>query len=81
MADMFKQLKLMNIIKNLVEDKFSNELVVRQDGFRIIIYPRNLEELTEIIRENVSKEKNLVFEYERERKLVEKELELEMEGY
>jgi len=78
---MFKQLKLMNIIKNLVEDKFSNELVVRQDGFRIIIYPRNLEELTEIIRENVSKEKNLVFEYERERKLVEKELELEMEGY
>ncbi len=86
-----RQLKIIKTIKQLAEDKFSKDIVVEQYGFGIIIVPRDLEELKEIIKEHLEKEKNLVFEYEklehweREKEHVEqekeRELELEMEGY
>ena len=70
-----RQLKVINTIKQLAEDKFSDDVIVEQYGFGILIIPRNLEDLEEFIKERVKKERGLIFEYERpERREIEKKL-------
>lgn len=78
--NVLKQIKIVDLLKMLVEEKFNQDLIVSQYGFSIIISPRNVDEIKEIIRELAEAEKEeLILEFEKQREFKEMELEQELE--
>jgi len=77
-SSVLRQIKVLNLIKRLAEEEFSDDLTVEQYGLTLVITPRNLEELKEVIKELASRER-FVVEFERERREIEEEFEPERE--
>ena len=77
-SSVLRQIKVLNLIKRLAEEEFSDDLTVEQYGLTLVITPRNLEELKEVIKELASRER-FVIEFERERREIEEEFEPERE--
>jgi len=77
-SSVLRQIKVLNLIKRLVEEEFSDDLTVEQYGLTLVISPRNSEELKEVIRALAVKER-FVVEFEKERREIEEEFELERE--
>ncbi len=80
--NVFKQLKVVKLLKDLAEEKFADYVNVEQYGFSIVITPKDVEELKEVIKELAEKER-LVVEFEREKvdtEKIERELECEVEA-
>ncbi|WP_169336399.1 hypothetical protein [Archaeoglobus sulfaticallidus] len=79
---MFRQLKVIKLLKDICEEKFHEDVVVEQYGFSIVISPRNVSEIKDVVRELAKKER-FVIEWERrerEPERMELERELEYEG-
>ena len=76
--DVFKQLRIIKLLKDLAEEKFADYVNVERYGFSIVISPKDVEELKEIIKELAEKER-FVVEFEREEVEVEVEQEQELE--